>query len=299
MILNLNTVLTELRNDKLSERYSREMMGFLKYMKSPLDQYAAWDEFPSWFEENYGDDEDAINWLNTVTNGTVDAEGIDYALTYETDPSMFDSLPENIQKHFMSDIAELAQKKAEYDPARADTRVHMNLDDTKPLKRETWLVHFSNNAYDIAREGFTRAVSNVDVLGLTKHGLPDYEYSETGDGYAFAFFADSRDAEAAASEQKYGDDCVIFQNSGVHTYHHGDEENQIVFYARDVDPRNIIYMKEVGGDWVIMPHPGKEDRYGNHDDYDLEGGLISGNYMKMVEWIKKNHRQYSKALYGY
>ena len=32
----------------------------------------------------------------------------------------------------------------------------------------------------------------------------------------------------------------MFQNSGVHCYHYGDEENQVVFWGADVDPRDII-----------------------------------------------------------
>lgn len=298
-MIKLNKLLDVLKEGTVSERYSREMLSFLRYMNTPMDQYAVWEEFPNWFRHNYEHDDDAVSWLNNATNGAVDENGLDHALIYDAEPEIFDKMPEQMQKHFMSDIDDMADQKAQYDPSMADTRVHMMLSDTKPLKRQTWLVHFSEYAENIAREGFMKSLTNFDHIGLTKFGLPDYEYSSDGDGYSFALMADSRDADFVAREQKYGSECVIFQNSGVHTYHHGDEEHQIVFYAKDVDPRNIIYMKEIGGDWVVMPHPGKEDRYGRHDDYDLEGGLIGGEYLKMVDWIKKNHRQYAKALYGY
>jgi len=279
----------------LSERYSKELMGFLKYMKQPIDHYVVWEYFADWFENNYADDDDAIEWLDVATDGMVSSEGVEPALDeirYNQNPELFDTLPDYIQNDFKGDISELITRKLQDDPVNTDTRAYMTLNDMKPLNRNTWLVHFTEYADYIAVEGFTRAVTNVDKLGLTKQGLSDYEYSD--DGYSFAFEAASRDAIYVAHDEKYGDECVVFQNSGVSAWHNGDDENQVIFHSKDVDPKNIIRMKKVDGDWVVLPHPKKENRYGRHD---LDGGLIAGSYEKMIEWIKTNNRQYSKALF--
>src|SRR4051812_38904112 len=90
----------------------------------------------------------------------------------------------------------------------------------------------------------------MDKLGLTKYiGDNEKKYA----GYNFAFEALGRDANWSASQGKYGKHAVLFQNSGVHCYHYGDEETQIVFYGADVSPKNIIYLRNEGGDWQVMP----------------------------------------------
>lgn len=211
-----------------------------------------------------------------------DIADADEMMDYE--PDLFYKLDNYTQKN----IAEWASEKhMADDPADAPTTSHMNLQSQKLLPRMTWLAHFTNAPYDIWREGFTKGMDQMDRLGLTTHYT---DAAKKYGGYNFAFVADSRYAVWAAKTGKYGTKgVVIFQNSGVHCYHYGDEEDQVVFWGADVDPKHIILIIQDGGDWCVKA---VRDVGGERDDV-----LFRGEYNKAVEWVMLNHRQYAKLLY--
>jgi len=148
------------------------------------------------------------------------------------------------------------------------------------LPSNTWLVHFSDNAYNIKQNGFTYGMDQMDKLGLTTYFSDN---TKKYGGYNFAFDADSRDASAAANQGKYGKDAVLFKAPGIKTYHHSDQEYQIIFYGKDVSPKNIILLEKQDGDWVVIG--GKR------------GELFrSESFNDTVSWVQKNYRQYNKPL---
>jgi hypothetical protein len=171
------------------------------------------------------------------------------------------------------------------DPADAPTTAHMSFN--KQMKRNTWLVHFSDNARQIWYEGFKYGVDRMDKLGLTTY-LNNKEKEEGG--YNFAFEANSRYASNAARNHKYGRDAVIFQSAGINCEHYGDEEDQVVFWGEDVDWHSIIYIRYEDGDWCLISR--RDLRNGN------DVLLRSENFESIVKWVAKNHQQYRKYLYG-
>lgn len=150
----------------------------------------------------------------------------------------------------------------------------------KLIKNE-WLIHFTNNPWDIARNGFTRGVSEIEKLGLTTHlGEFDKKYG----GYNFAFRADVFNRYATGRHgYKYGEEAVMFIGSGIEVYHHGDEEPQVIFWGKKA--RNIVPItKEYGEDYTI--HNFKS------------GGIIykSQDLDEVVSWVTRNYGQYQNKI---
>lgn len=152
----------------------------------------------------------------------------------------------------------------------------MTLYADKLLPRDTWLMHWTDDAYSIAAKGFIYG-ADIDTLALTTHRNDRHKKK----GYNFAFIAGSRYSDGG---DKYGDEFVLFQNSGVKTYHYDDEEEQIVFYGPDVKSSDIVPVKNDGGDYVIINQVTDNEikRFDRASD--------------AVEWVKKNYRQYKNVI---
>lgn len=93
--------------------------------------------------------------------------------------------------------------------------------DNPKLIKNTWLVHFSNNAYKIATEGFTYGTTELDRLAYSGCGDIDNKY---GEGYDFAFTADAAMnamyiGSKVMDEPKYGNEFVLFRANGVEVFH--------------------------------------------------------------------------------
>lgn len=271
----------------VTERYTPNNRYLLQYMQDEeVDPYSVWNRF-SEFVENILD-EDFGTWLE---NNVAEEHHEDYL----EDPENFYELPEQIQQKFL----EWAKKEVIPDmtyrePTEAPTWAHMSLSEPKLLNRQTWLVHFSDHADDIAVEGFRYGIDSMDRLGLTTwFGDAAKKYG----GYNFAFEAGSRDADWAAGREKYGKNAVVFQNSGVKAYHHGDTESQIMFWGADVDPRDLVLLEKHGGSWFVMPHPRKQRRYQGQES--REGGVFHGEFKQCVVWVQQNIQQYRRVIQGW
>lgn len=163
------------------------------------------------------------------------------------------------------------------------------------LKRNTWLVHFTRyDPVDIASQGFTMGAPDISKLALTT--WVEQEAKKMG-GYNFAFRADSGDAEdaARAGDSMYGENGVFFQSSGVSAYHAGDRQEQIIFWGDDVDPRDMVVFEKWRGDYRVLPHPLAQRHTRKGRD---EPVIEFAHFEPMVDWVKKNIRQYSKIITG-
>lgn len=158
--------------------------------------------------------------------------------------------------------------------------------DIQIIKNE-WLIHFTEkgNAYDIAKDGFTIGVDEIDKLGLTTHlSQIDKEYG----GFNFAYTIDDFKGYAKSGglgsryEYKYGNEAVLFQASGVRTWHYGDEEHQTIFYGSTA--KNIIPITS-GHDssWAI---------------YHINGNILFENddLERVVDWVLTNYHQYRNVI---
>lgn len=158
-------------------------------------------------------------------------------------------------------------------------------DDKPTLIKNQWLIHFTDNADDIAREGFKYGVDDMTKLGLTTHlGEFDKKYG----GYNFAYllndFSKYAKGNYSRGKYKYGKEAVVFNASGIKVWHYGDNEPQVIFYGNTA--RNIVPITSgENNDYAIF---GKNGRVlFEHDDLET-----------VVYWLIRNFEQYRKSLYG-
>jgi hypothetical protein len=148
------------------------------------------------------------------------------------------------------------------------------------LVKNQWLIHFTNDPWSIAKNGFTRGVSEIEKLGLTTHlGEFDKKYG----GYNFAFRAEIYHRYAKGRHgYKYGDEAVMFIGSGIEAHHYGDEEPQVIFFGK-----NAKYIVPITKEW---------DDYAVHNL--KSGGIIykSQDLDDVVSWVMRNYQQYQNKI---
>lgn len=157
-------------------------------------------------------------------------------------------------------------------------------DDTPELVKNQWLIHFTNSADNIAKNGFKYGVDDMTKLGLTTHLS---EFDKKYGGYNFAYtlkdfqkYGKSSYGNWTKSGYKYGNEAVVFNASGIKVWHHGDNEPQVIFYGNTA--KNIIPIT-IGeqAKWAI---------------YSKNGRLLyeNDNLPKVVNWVVNNYQQYRK-----
>lgn len=254
----------------LDEKYTSDNSALLRYMKaSEFDPYGLWHAVAEWLSQN-GDEEDF--------QALAGVDHMDEDEIAELDPEVFHRLSSARQAEIARDVVDTL---VQYDPASAPTWAHMSLSKDRLLPRTTWLIHFSDEAESIAQNGFKYGIDQMDRLGLTTWlGKSEKGYG----GYNFAFEATSRDALRGT---KYGRDAVLFMNSGVKAYHYGDDESQIIFIGKDVDPRDIVLLRNDGGDWLVTPKAdiGRD-------------AVFRGTLPQAIKWVMSNWAQYRRILGG-
>jgi hypothetical protein len=282
--------------DLLAEKYSSDNADLLRYLKNDdPDPYGLWWAICNWLDEN--------DYLDEVAQ-QIGEELPDMDALHEMDAEVFFKLEADLQRDALQGAKDWMYQ---HDAANAPTKMHVDLRGDKLLPRTTWLIHFSDEAERIADEGFTHGVSDIDRLGLTTHLHPN---EKAYGGYNFAFRAGDRMAEAAAKSKKYGKHAVMFQNSGVHTFHIGDAENQIIFWGADVDPKSIVFLRYYGDDWAVQARrnikSGTNILYrGGFQTYDdatraarAHRGIRNDddNPVGVVNWVIQNYHQYRRYL---
>ena len=158
--------------------------------------------------------------------------------------------------------------------------------DPEVIKNQ-WLIHFTNDANAIAREGFRYGVDDMTRLGLTTSlGEFDKKYG----GYNFAYLLKDYNRYGIsigsyANRYKYGKEAVIFNASGIKLWHHGDSEPQVIFYGKTAKNIIPIITDSDTGDWACFSLRDGKKLYSNE------------RLDRVVNWIVKNYRQYSKHLH--
>lgn len=126
----------------------------------------------------------------------------------------------------------------------ANTPTYLHLEYRRDVEDE-WLIHGTNHAADIESGGFTRGVWDYATLGLTTWFKDE---GKTG-GFNFAFYAGSfHESEVLA----YGKEAVLFQASGIETYHHGDQQRQIIFWGGSAHDIHGIYRSSYGDFYTAL-----------------------------------------------
>jgi hypothetical protein len=269
---------------RIIETYSENNAALLRYMrKEEFDPYAHWYEVCQWLEDN--------DYLDEIANFLPDAEITSAEDLQEQEPDVFYKLPKEVQYRCGKDVVEDVMQ---HDPAEAPTWAHMGIGNKgKILNRSTWLVHFTNDPDGITARGFTIGVDQMDKLGLTTWTNNNAINKKYG-GYNFAFEADSPDAKHAARKEQYGKYAVLFQNAGVKAYHYGDQEDQVMFWGKDVDPRDIIVLNRDYEGWIVQGS--KPTRTSSGKIYRNSVELFKGDFERCVDWVYQNFQQYRRLL---
>lgn len=118
---------------------------------------------------------------------------------------------------------------------------------------DEWLIHGTNYASDIESGGFTRGVWDYATLSLTTQLVDSVK---TG-GFNFAFYADKFSESDVLA---YGKEAVVFQASGIETWHHGDQQRQIIFLGETAHDIHAIQRSSYGDYYASL---GEEEFVGS------------------------------------
>lgn len=173
-------------------------------------------------------------------------------------------------------------------PTEAPPWAHLSLEKAR-IPRQTWLIHFSDQASDISAEGFTKGVSDMEQIALTTWL---HDNTKKYGGYNFGFIAGGRDSRNAAREGKYGKYAVMFQSSGLEIYHYGDEEHQVIFWGKAIDPQTIVELGRDGNEWMVIP------RYKSSMSQKGRDVAYRGTFEDVVNWVEHNWFQYRRQIMG-
>jgi hypothetical protein len=156
--------------------------------------------------------------------------------------------------------------------------------DYNGLVKNQWLVHFTNDAWGIARNGFKYGVDDPANLALTTH-LPDS--AKKRGGYNFAFLATDNYMGYVGGrygDMKYGKEAVVFRAGGIEVDHNTDNETQVIFWgasARDIVP---ITEDSNTGLWSVGEVPNGNPAFAHE------------NLKTVVDWVIANYNQYKRWL---
>jgi hypothetical protein len=252
----------------IAETYTNGLMNFIRYLKGGIDPH----DFVHLIEDFY------------------ESIGEDLPDSYDPDdPYDFFETEEfkKVKDRFLKKIESGAFGSGPDDPT------YLFLTGAKLLPRDTWLIHFTDDPYDIARYGFQYGGEDYTRIGLTTHYTDKTRKSKPG--WNFAFIAGSRDMDMAVKgggrrgEPKYGRHAVLFQSAGVKSYHVGDQENQVVFWGPLVKDRYPIVWDGDENVWVVegVDNKGQGRTLMSSEDID-----------DVIGWVEANHKQFGKMIKG-
>lgn len=221
---------------------------------------------------------------------------------FKSDEGIDVEIPEDIDEYELPEWLEMNDKEtfdsfADYlygkinnhtlDIADAEYPAWTFYSNNPKLIKNTWLIHFTNDADGIARHGFKYGVSDIEKLGVTT-SLGEFE--KKYGGYNFAFRADNFDRyyksrHGWSGEPKYGREAVLFRASGMQLHHYGDEEPQVIFYGNTA--RNIIPIAN-----------GEDRKWGVYSRYNGRLLFEDDDLKKVVYWVIRNYEQYRRHLDG-
>jgi hypothetical protein len=142
--------------------------------------------------------------------------------------------------------------------------------------KNQWLIHCTDDAYGIEKEGFTRGVDSMDKLGYTCH-LSEYDRENGGYNFAYTISDFGKYGMNTRSKPKYGKQLVIFTASGVRGYHYGDGEYQVIFRGSTAANIYPIILGD-DGDWEIADSHGRVKFKNERAE-------------RVVKWVADNYRQ--------
>ena len=182
-------------------------------------------------------------------------------------------------------------------------------EDGKEIVHNEWMVHFSDYADKIAKEGFTKG---NDYDGKLKSVT--YQRGKTEGGYNYAYLASdvigSKGSKFLDYLKERETPFVMFKGNGYRFHHNQDEENQVVL--NNIQKDTMVFVRRFYDQWCVLstanpnwknrtkdinPKP-EDERFAMYNPRNIiEGILYSDDDIdKVIKWVMNNFDQYHNKI---
>lgn len=199
-------------------------------------------------------------------------------------------------------------KKRNYDEASGFAWSD-DAEDGKEIVHNEWMVHFSDYADKIAKEGFTKG---NDYEGKLKSAT--YQRGKTEGGYNYAYLASDVIGGKGYKFLDYLKEretpFVMFKGNGYRFHHNQDEEDQVVL--NNIQKGTMVFVRRLYDQWCVLstanpnwkkrtkdinPRP-EDERFAMYNPRNIiEGILYSDDDIdKVIKWVMNNFDQYRSKI---
>ena len=182
-------------------------------------------------------------------------------------------------------------------------------EDGKEIVHNEWMVHFSDYADKIAKEGFTKG---NDYEGNLKSAT--YQRGKTEGGYNYAYLASdvigSKGCKFLDYLKERETPFVMFKGNGYRFHHNQDEEDQVVL--NNIQKGTMVFVRRLYDQWCVLstanpnwkkrtkdinPRP-EDERFAMYNPRNIiEGILYSDDDIdKVIKWVMNNFDQYRSKI---
>lgn len=182
-------------------------------------------------------------------------------------------------------------------------------EDGKEIVHNEWMVHFSDYADKIAKEGFTKG---NDYDGKLKSAT--YQRGKTEGGYNYAYLASdvigSKGYKFLDYLKERETPFVMFKGNGYRFHHNQDEEDQVVL--NNIQKGTMVFVRRLYDQWCVLstanpnwkkrtkdinPRP-EDERFAMYNPRNIiEGILYSDDDIdKVIKWVMNNFDQYRSKI---
>lgn len=182
-------------------------------------------------------------------------------------------------------------------------------EDGKEIVHNEWMVHFSDYADKIAKEGFTKG---NDYDGKLKSAT--YQRGKTEGGYNYAYLASDVIGGKGYKFLDYLKEretpFVMFKGNGYRFHHNQDEEDQVVL--NNIQKGTMVFVRRLYDQWCVLstanpnwkkrtkdinPRP-EDERFAMYNPRNIiEGILYSDDDIdKVIKWVVNNFDQYRSKI---
>ena len=182
-------------------------------------------------------------------------------------------------------------------------------EDGKEIVHNEWMVHFSDYADKIAKEGFTKG---NDYDGKLKSAT--YQRGKTEGGYNYAYLASDVIGRKGWKFLDYLKEretpFVMFKGNGYRFHHNQDEEDQVVL--NNIQKGTMVFVRRLYDQWCVLstanpnwknrtkdinPRP-EDERFAMYNPRNIiEGILYSDDDIdNVIKWVVNNFDQYRSKI---
>lgn len=182
-------------------------------------------------------------------------------------------------------------------------------EDGKEIVHNEWMVHFSDYADKIAKEGFTKG---NDYEGKLKSAT--YQRGKTEGGYNYAYLASDVIGGKGYKFLDYLKEretpFVMFKGNGYRFHHNQDEEDQVVL--NNIQKGTMVFVRRLYDQWCVLstanpnwknrtkdinPRP-EDERFAMYNPRNIIEGILysDDDINKVIKWVMNNFDQYRSKI---